>query len=142
VVCFKGFDQASFAFNTRAEGSWFNRQFELMARLVGSGMDLYAYVTFTTPNADGINDAMRRFVDRLQNIDENLPLRTVPLEIQPFSPMSSRLTPVHSLAFKNQWRAVEAWQREIEDRFSAEARAVPINQVSLPYLSVNRLSPQ
>jgi uncharacterized Fe-S cluster-containing radical SAM superfamily protein len=140
VACFKGFDQTSFAFNTRAEASWFDKQFELMARLVGSGMDVYAYATFTTPNADGIEDAMRRFVDRLQKIDENLPLRTVPLEIQHFSPVSSRLTTVHSLAFQNQWRAVEAWQREIGDRFSATARSVPIDQVALPYLAISRSS--
>ena len=40
VACFKGFDDESFAFNTRAEKSWFDRQFDLMQRLVRSGMDV------------------------------------------------------------------------------------------------------
>lgn len=129
VACFKGFDAQSFAFNTNAEEWWFDRQFELMKRLVVSGMDVYAYATFTTPSSGGIGAAMRSFVDRLQALDENLPLRTVPLEIQHFSPIRSRLRTVHDFAFDNQWTAIEAWQREIESRFSSEARAIPIDCV-------------
>ena len=34
---------------------------------------------------------MRCFVDRLQRIDPNLPLRTIPLEVQAFSPVLPRL---------------------------------------------------
>jgi uncharacterized Fe-S cluster-containing radical SAM superfamily protein len=131
VACFKGFDEVSFKFNTRAEGEWFSKQFELMARLVASGMDVYAYVTFTTPRAHGIKDAIRRFVDRLQEIDERLPLRTVPLEIQEFSPVVSRLTQRHQAAFQHQWTAVEAWQDELNSRFTPEARALTITQVAL-----------
>ena len=140
VACFKGFDEASFAFNTSAEGSWFDRQFDLMTRLVQSGMDVYAYVTFTTPSTDRIKDSIRRFVDRLQEIDENLPLRVVPLEIQSFSSMLSRLTALHKAAIHNQWSAVQAWRREIEDRFPASMRAVPIDKVSLRHLAVRQVS--
>ncbi len=131
VACFKGFDTKSFAFNTNAEEWWFEKQFELMQRLIASGMDVYAYATFTTPSCDGIAGAMRGFVDRLQALDENLPLRTVPLEIQHFSPIANRLRTVHDLAFGNQWKAIEAWQREIESRFSNEARAIAIHRVPL-----------
>ena len=49
VACFKGFDPQSFAFNSQRGKEWFERQFELMSRLVGSGMDVYGYVTLTTP---------------------------------------------------------------------------------------------
>ncbi|MCW3101515.1 MAG: hypothetical protein JWL77_7133, partial [Chthonomonadaceae bacterium] len=53
VCCFKGFDSTSFAFNTAARPELFDRQFELMRRLVyETNIDLYAYVTFTTPAAD------------------------------------------------------------------------------------------
>jgi len=136
VACFKGFDRTSFAFNTRADGSWFDRQFELMGRLVHSGMDTYAYATFTTPHGEGIKDAMQRFVDRLQEIDANLPLRTVPLEIQHFSPLSNRVTLAHEGAFRNQWKAVHAWKEEIENRYSADSRSTPIDRVPLRHLSM------
>jgi uncharacterized Fe-S cluster-containing radical SAM superfamily protein len=43
VCCFKGFNGASFAFNTGAAPALFDRQFDLMARLLTLGMDLYAY---------------------------------------------------------------------------------------------------
>jgi uncharacterized Fe-S cluster-containing radical SAM superfamily protein len=129
VACFKGFDSHSFAFNTNAEEWWFHKQFELMRRLIDSGMDVYAYATFTTPRSAEIPALMRQFVDRLQALDENLPLRTVPLEIQHFSPIRSRLRTVHDFAFENQWRAIEAWTRELESRFSSEMRTQPIQDV-------------
>src|SRR6266849_2900922 len=99
AACFKGFDEESFAFNTRAEKSWFVRQFELMQRLVRSGMDVFAYATFTTPSTSLIADEMPQFVDRLQAIDENLPLRTVPLEIQTFTPVLERLDSIRLETF-------------------------------------------
>jgi len=131
VGCFKGYDEASFAFNTRAESSLFHQQFDLMERLLALGLDLYAYATFTTPDARDAAEAMPRFVDRLQEIHEYLPLRTVPLEIRVFTPVLGRLKPVHETALQNQQHAIDAWNREIESRFSASVREVPIWKVSL-----------
>jgi uncharacterized Fe-S cluster-containing radical SAM superfamily protein len=131
VVCLKGFDGESFAFNTNAEKVWFNRQFELLDRLIQSGMNLYAYATFTAPTADNIEDGMRHFVDRLQEIDENLPLRTVPLEIQEFTPVASRITDTQRVALRHQWRAIEVWRREISDRFTSEMTELPITEVRI-----------
>lgn len=131
VCCFKGFNAESFSFNTLAEPSLFDRQFDLMERLLETGIDIYAYVTITTPSSQGISDDIRRFVDRLQMLDENLPLRTVPLEIEMFTPVAGRLDEVKQRALKNQWIVVEAWQREIEGRFSLEKRALSIVDVSL-----------
>jgi hypothetical protein len=74
----------------------------------------------------------------LQDIDENLPLRTVPLEIQHFSPVADRLMPVHDGAFRNQWRAVEIWQRELENRYSADVRSIPIDRVPMQHLAISR----
>lgn len=122
VGCFKGFDNRSFAFNTNAEESRFDQQFELMGRLLRTGIDMYAYATFTTPFADGIRDAMARFVDRLQVLDENLPLRLVPLEVQVFTPVTGRLDGERTAALQNQNRAVEAWVAEVENRFPAAVR--------------------
>lgn len=126
VGCFKGFDETSFAFNTRAEPHWFERQFALMDRLLGEGLDVYAYVTLTTPVAAGIRDGVARFFDRLQRIDARLPLRTIPLRIETFTPVRQRMNDVHQNAIDNQERAVEAWQAEREARFTAAERALNV----------------
>jgi len=131
VCCFKGFNTESFAFNTKAEPLLFNRQFDLMDRLLKVGIDLYAYVTFTTPSPKGIAEDIQRFVDRLQTLDENLPLRTVPLEIQVFSPVKKRLDDTIREALKNQYIAVDAWQKELESRYSGEQRTQRIADVPL-----------
>lgn len=122
VCCFKGFNDESFSFNTLADPVLFSRQFEIMRRLLATGMDIYAYTTFTTPSVSGIADDMRRFVDRIQQIDENLPLRTVPLEIRVFSPVGPRLDGTNRAALDNQHVAIEAWQNEIANRFSSPQR--------------------
>lgn len=39
VCCFKGYDPSSFAFNTRASPTLFDRQFDLMKRVLELGID-------------------------------------------------------------------------------------------------------
>jgi len=131
VGCFKGYDPASFAFNTAAAPELFDRQFELFARHVALGVDCYAYVTLTGPDATTVGDAMPRFVDRLQSIHELLPLRTVPLEIAMWGPVHARMTEGTQRSLEVQQRAVEAWNEELARRFSAEQRERPIHLVSL-----------
>lgn len=131
VGCFKGFDAASFSFNTSAEPNRFDQQFDVMRRLLDIGMDIYAYATFTTPRVEGIDDAMTRFVDRLQQIDEYLPLRTIPLQIQEFTPVARRLTDVMRRAMVYQQDAIDAWNRELASRFSSVVRAWNIVDVPL-----------
>jgi uncharacterized Fe-S cluster-containing radical SAM superfamily protein len=141
VACFKGFDERSFSFNTLAAPEMFACQFDLFERLASTGMDLYAYATFTTPNVTNVADAMARFVDKLQAIDENLPLRTVPLEITMFAVVRERL-PTLSLpvtgdvAVENQYRAIEAWLRELDRRFPTSARTS--NIVDIPFRRLRR----
>ncbi len=131
VGCFKGFDEESFSFNTLADGSLFQRQFDLFRRFSELGLDLYAYVTLTSPTSAQITDRIRRFVDALQMVHENLPLRTVPLEIQMFAPVHSRVKQEQREALQTQHAAVEVWSRELEDRFRAAERTLPITEVSL-----------
>jgi uncharacterized Fe-S cluster-containing radical SAM superfamily protein len=69
VCCFKGFDARSFTFNTQAAEADFDRQFHIMQRLLTLGLDVYGYATFTAPTDDGIEEAMKIFVDRLQELD-------------------------------------------------------------------------
>jgi uncharacterized Fe-S cluster-containing radical SAM superfamily protein len=131
VCCFKGFDAESFAFNTRAAPELFARQFDLFARLLATGMDLYAYATFTGPAAGRIGEKMARFADRLQQVAPNLPLRTVPLEIDLWGPVKPRITPARQHALSVQAEAISAWNTELEARFPAAARQVPITKIRL-----------
>ena len=130
VGCFKGFDGRSFAFNTGAHPDLFNRQFQAVRRFIDFGIGLYCYVTLTSDVQTGIGDKIKQFVDRLQEIDENVPLRTIPLEIRLFTPVVDRLNETYKQALKNQWLAVEAWQKELETRFTSADRALNIAEVS------------
>jgi len=134
VGCFKGFDEESFAYNTATTPDVFERQFDLMTRYLASGIDMYAYVTFTAPNRDRIEEKISRFVDRLQALDFNLPLRTIPLEVQAFSPVLPRLNADHVAAMQNQEFAVGAWQEELAKRFPDDLLHRSIADVPLCYL--------
>lgn len=131
VCCFKGFNAESFAFNTLADPSLFDRQFALMSRFIELGIDIYGYVTFTTPSSRDIRESITSFVDRLQELSPSLPLRTVPLKIEIFSPVTSRLDDVKEAALQNQLTAVEAWQGELESRFTSAERAAAVGEVPL-----------
>ncbi len=126
VGCFKGYSHASFAFNTRAAPELFDRQFAIMRRLLAAGLDMYAYVTLTAPSATGVADDMARFVDRLQALDPRLPLRTVPLRIEEFTPVRARITPAHRAALDVQERAIDSWNAVLAERYSATDRALDI----------------
>jgi uncharacterized Fe-S cluster-containing radical SAM superfamily protein len=131
VGCFKGFDRESFGFNTAAEPDLFDRQFDLIGRLIGLGLDVYAYVTLTSPTGDRVADRVARFVDQLQAVAPLLPLRVVPLEVQVFTPVRARLSPIRRDSLTHQRRSVEAWTRELDRRFPAGVRNLPIVDVTL-----------
>jgi uncharacterized Fe-S cluster-containing radical SAM superfamily protein len=131
VCCFKGFDEKSFSFNTMAAPEQFARQFERMEKLLAMGLDLYGYVTFTTSDRGDLHGRMNRFVDRLQRLDENLPLRTVPLKIDIFTPTASRMNDERQLGLENQFRALEVWRTILERRFSSDLRTSRICDVAL-----------
>ena len=131
VCCFKGFDGESFSFNTKAESELFDRQFELFGRFVELGIDVYAYVTLTSPRSTQIKDRVRRFVDRLQTIHDNLPLRTVPLEVRLFTPVHSRVKDEHERALDNQTLAIEAWNETMEERYDVARRTNLITESRL-----------
>ena len=131
VCCFKGFDAESFSFNTLADGSLFPQQFDLFRRFLELGIDVYAYVTLTAPTSDRIADRIKWFIDKLQRLHPNLPLRTVPLEIRVFTPVHRRIGPEAKKALEIQNTAVEAWNLEIEERYSLTERTSPITEVAL-----------
>lgn len=124
VGCFKGFDEASFAFNTGAAGELFGQQFALMKRLVNANFDVFGYATFTAPSDENLKRRMHDFVDRLQEeVHPLFPLRTVPLKISTFTPTKSRLNPERDRAISIQLDAVIAWGEELRSRFPNELRS-------------------
>ena len=91
VCCLKGFDSESFVFNTTAKASDFDNQFEVLKQVLELDIDVYGYITLTAPSDNGIGDGIPKLLDRLQNIEQNFPLRIVPLQIEKFEPMIERL---------------------------------------------------
>jgi uncharacterized Fe-S cluster-containing radical SAM superfamily protein len=131
VGCFKGYDESSFAFNTGASADLFAVQFDVMKRLQSFGLDIFGYTTFTTPSAVDVGDKVKFFLDRLQSIHENLPLRTVPLLIHPFTPVKKRMDASKEAAIENQWRVVESWNKELSARFSSEMLEMNVADVPI-----------
>jgi uncharacterized Fe-S cluster-containing radical SAM superfamily protein len=131
VACFKGIDRESFAFNTGADAALFDQQFDLFGRFLALGIDLFAYVTFTTQSSDDLEKRVCSFVDRLQQLHPMLPLRTVPLEILPFTPVQGRLTAEHRIAIENQYKVQQLWRSELEVRYPANIRAQSICEAQL-----------
>lgn len=133
VCCVKGFDARSFAFNTRAAPEDYGRQFDLLRRVLGLGLDVYGYVTLTSPYQDGVGQGVADLVDRLQAIDPNFPLRVIPLRIQVFTPVEQRLArdDARERSLAVQEEAIAAWTGEIGRRFTADIRALPICDVPL-----------
>jgi uncharacterized Fe-S cluster-containing radical SAM superfamily protein len=131
VGCFKGYDEGSFVFNTKAPPSGFSRQFEVMQDLIDDGFDMYAYVTFTSLEMNGVRDGMRDFVDRLQAIHPLFPLRTIPLEIKPYSVTRSREVADLDGVLERQQHAAAAWEEQLLDRFTPAQLSTPYEEISL-----------
>lgn len=135
VCCFKGFDEASFSFNTQAQPEAFARQFELFRRYLDLGLDLYGYVTLTGPDPETAEPGVKALIARLRAIDECLPLRVIPLEIADFAPTRERDerggAGRFAAAAEVQTIAIAAWNDELERLYSAAERATPISDVPL-----------
>jgi uncharacterized Fe-S cluster-containing radical SAM superfamily protein len=133
VCCFKGYDRRSFAFNTRAAESDYDRQFEVMQRLLALGIDIYGYVTLTSPHVDGVREGVCDLLDRMQMLDANLPLRVVPLQIRMFAPVGARLerdeARVRSMAIQEE--AIAVWNAELRRRFTEKLRSLDVASVPL-----------
>lgn len=131
VGCFKGYDDISFAFNTGVSPDFFGTQFDIIKRLHSFGIDIYCYVTLTTPSIYDSEDKVKIFIDKLQSIHQNLPLRTVPLLIHPFTPVRSRMDETKETAIKTQWHIVELWKKELSERFSSEMLNMNVAEIPI-----------
>lgn len=127
VGCFKGFDEGSFSFNTRADPKKFMFQFDLMKQLVNEGFDVYGYATFTHHDDKKLENKMKNFVDLLQEKVHTLfPLRTVPLKIVDYKPTQGRMQKEQRMAMDIQFEVVEIWKNELLHRFSKDQLNRPI----------------
>jgi hypothetical protein len=135
VCCFKGFDAASFAFNTTAQPEDYDAQFERFGRYLDLGLDLYGYVTLTGPDVAAAARGVPTLLDRLQSLDPNLPLRVIPLEIGNFSPTRERDARGGQARFEAaapvQEAAIAIWMNELERRYPAGQRARAVVDVPL-----------
>jgi hypothetical protein len=133
VCCIKGFDERSFAFNTRAAPDAYDRQFEILKRVLDLGLDTYGYVTLTSPHSDGVAEGVAILLDRLQAIDPYFPLRIVPLRIQIFTPVAQRLArdPDRERSFRVQEEAIACWNNELSRRFDLGLRSRSMSDVPL-----------
>lgn len=129
VCCFKGLDEASFTTNTCAEPKLFMNQFALYKRLYDLGIDLYAYITLTASSNTNFDYAIPKFFDHLQNINEKIPLRVVPLRIFEFSPSLSRTSVDKQDLLNGQMTAIKIWQTELKKRFSESQLLTPICEI-------------
>lgn len=137
VCCFKGIEEVSFGINTMADSSFFDQQFHLVERLMSLNIDLYFYITLTAPTTTNFESAVPRFLDRIQGIHENLPLRVVPLEILEFTPVTSRIKGGQLKRDKTedliagQYEAMRIWKNELDKRFSQEQLNLPITEIKI-----------
>jgi uncharacterized Fe-S cluster-containing radical SAM superfamily protein len=134
VCCVKGFDADSFAFNTTANPSGYDYQFEILRRYVDLGIDVYGYVTLTGIDLSSVAMGVSNLFDRLRAIHEALPLRVVPLKIKIFTPTlargernADRFTITESV----QEAAFDRWKYEIDRHYTASDRALNIADVPL-----------
>jgi uncharacterized Fe-S cluster-containing radical SAM superfamily protein len=128
VCCFKGIDERAFSMNTGAETNLFSKQFELCQRLLGINLDLYCYITLTASTDTNFTYSIPKFFDRIQKIDELLPLRMVPLRIFKYTPVISRMK---ENMFEGQLIAIKHWKMELSKRFSQEQLQLPITDIEL-----------
>lgn len=131
VGCLKGFDKQSFQFNTNMDSSYYDKQFTLIKKHINLGIDFYAYITLTTPSKRNIRTKIEKFINKLQKINTYLPLRTVPLEIKPFTPTNQKLNRKQELSMKYQNIAIKWWNKELNNIFSTEELKRPISNVKL-----------
>lgn len=129
VGCLKGFDPESFSFNTGADKQLFDRQIELLRRLVETDFDQYGYITLTSLNLKNLETKISELFDRIQKeVHPNFPLRIIPLRIFRFNANISRY---NVRAEKNQFRVLEVWKSELNKRFGKSELKTPITEVSL-----------
>ena len=74
VGCFKGTDKNDFAIITGAEAEYYEEQFETAKWFLDCGTDFYIYLPALVYE-NKIEEKLKRFIERLRELNKNLPLR-------------------------------------------------------------------
>lgn len=132
VCCFKGIDERSFSLNTKADPKLFLNQFEVFKKLLEINLDLYCYIILIANTDTDFEMEVPKFLDKVQTIDEMLPLRILPLRIfDVFTPTSSRINKDYRDMLNGQYIALEIWKKELKKRFSVKQLLLPITEIEL-----------
>ena len=131
VCCFKGIDETSFSLNTKADPKLFTRQFDLCRRLHQLGIDLYFYITLTASASTDFKSEVPKFLDKVQMIHPNIPLRIVPLQILEFTPVKPRMNETTNDLIKGQYEAIEVWKTELQRRFNISMLEKQITEIPI-----------
>jgi pyruvate-formate lyase-activating enzyme len=123
VGCLKGFDPESFAFNTGADPALFERQFDILKRVYDLKPTVWVYVTLTSPTMPtDPRAAIESLTERLARIHPDLIQRTVPLQIQRFTPMLARMRVAHEESLVVQETLAQAWTDVVGNIASNDTR--------------------
>ncbi len=135
ATCIKGFSKESFSFNTKTKQEHYNNQFLILKKLINSGFNIYCYATFTckTIPKNNLKITITKFLDKLQNIHHNLPLRTIPIKIHNFSVPNSKESHKHLYqeAFKNQFIIYDEWHNQLSQRFNIDLEKYNYEEILL-----------
>jgi hypothetical protein len=76
-------------------------------------LDIYLYITLTSPDREDNASLIRHLVRRLADIRPDLPHRTVPLRILEYGPVRARLDEKRRQALESQVAHVEMWEKAV-----------------------------
>jgi uncharacterized Fe-S cluster-containing radical SAM superfamily protein len=128
----KSFSKERFADNTNVKPEYFDRQIDVLSRLVKEGLDVYIELVLATSSLDNVYQDISKFMDLLQSkVHHNIPLRINPTEIRPYTPTKNRITDERDLALKNQYTVLNIWLEELHKRFSPSELTTPQHMISL-----------
>ena len=116
VVCLKGFDEASFSFNTQVSADGFERQLSILDGYFGLDLNLYGYITLTADDLSRAREGIGRLMDRIQSGSDEFLGRLLPLRVTKYGPMVSRLDSARSASLRNQDLLLDLWLDELSRR--------------------------
>lgn len=120
VGCYKGINKTSFHENTGGiDPEFFEDQFRMHKRFVEMGVDFYTYLVPTVSSTRNLEAEIALFMSRIQETAGHYaPLKLSVIEIHKYEPAKVRLTPKREKALKIQYKLMEAWEKELQRRFS------------------------
>lgn len=131
LCCLKGFDPESFAFNTLLPKEVFNEQLSRLKKYIDLGFEVYCYIILTCNSLKNIKTKIKNIINQLQDISYYLPLRVIPIKIEEFSAVTSRLNTERIKSMQNQYEVLKVWNQEIDNIYSEDERKQNIAKIKL-----------